>query len=219
LTSGPHTPFPELKFEWQTGEQFLESFEQTDEQALFFIPAGEEPFPDEAVPGAILSVRIRFLDRETEFHVHARVVERLTGEQAGLRLAFLEEEVARQELVLTCARGESLPYYRRQHERIPCQLPMRLTTQQGQDLETIAIGISEGGAQLAMDEPSLEEDTVVWLHINFPGQAETLRVRGRVANVVRQGPRPVVGIEFQFSSVEQRNAVHAQVSKLRGEAP
>lgn len=216
MTTGPHTPFPMLVSEWQTGAQFLDSFEQTGEQGTFIIPAGEAPFPDEAVPGAILSVLIRFLDRGAEFHVHVRVVERLTGEQAGLRLAFLEEEFPRQELVLTCARGESLPYYRRRHERTPCQLPLRLTTQQGRDLETVATSISEGGAQLAIDDPSLEEDAVVWLHISFPGQADPLRVRGRIANVVRQGPQPGIGIEFQFSSVEQRTAVHAQINKLRG---
>lgn len=215
MTNEPRRPFAALEADWQTGADFLDQFELAGE-GTFFVPVPDAAsLPTDAVPGAILSVLIRFIDRGAEFNVHARVMEQHAGERVGLTLAFLEEERARQELVLTCARGESLPYYRRRHERIPCALPVRLETRSGQELETTAISISEGGAQLAMDSPPLEEDDIVWLHIAFPDLDSPLRVRGRVASVIREGPQPAVGIELQFSSVELRDQVRTQIHKLR----
>jgi hypothetical protein len=219
LTNEPRRPLAALEADWQTGADFLEQLDLAQEGS-FFVPLPDEAsFPAEAVPGAILSLLIRFSDRDAEFNVHARVLERHVGERVGLTLAFLEEERARRELVLTCARGESLPYYRRRHERIPCALPVRLETKDGQALETAAISISEGGAQLAMDAPPpLQEDDIVWLHITFPELDDPLRVRGRVASVIREGPQPAVGIELQYSSVELRDRVHDQIRRLRGSA-
>jgi hypothetical protein len=57
---------------------------------------------------------------------------------------------------------------------------------------------------------------VIHVLISFPGDKDPLRVRGRVASVVRQGPQPGLGIEFLFSSREQRDAVHEHIRRLQG---
>lgn len=202
---------------WQTGAEFLARYEPGEETGTFFHPAsGEEALPAAAKAGEILSVTLRFLDRNREFDVHARVLERVVERgRCGLKLAFLPEERKRQELVLICARGESLPYFKRRYQRISCQLPVLLTAPGGNTLECNAVGISEGGARLDLASDEVSEDAIVSLAISFAGPAPSLTLRARVAAVTRSGPLPAIGIEFLFESEEQRTALQSLVQALR----
>jgi hypothetical protein len=211
MSAEPPTSLIELESVYQTGADFLERYEATGETGTFFCALAR--LPGQATVGAVVSVNLRFVDRDADFHVHARVVERQAD---GLRLAFLAEERSRQELVLTCASGESLPYYRRRHERIPCRLEGRLVTPEGRDLEVTLISISEGGALLALVNPPLEQESGARLSISSPGgEPPPPAVTCRIASVIRQGPQEGVGIEFRFSSAVKRDAMHAWVARFR----
>jgi hypothetical protein len=163
----------------------------------------------------LLSVNLQFLDRKAEFHIHVKVVERLTaGDNRGLRLEFLPEEKERQELVMACAGGATFPYFRRRYERTPCRLPVRVNMEGDKRLDSMAIEISEGGVGLVPNH-TLKTEMGVKLSIFFPGMKQPLTIRGRVAAVIPEGPRQGVGVEFLFDSPAQRDEVKYQVSQIR----
>jgi hypothetical protein len=208
--------FPKIESIWQTGEDFLDRYKTVGQSGRFFHPIkeDEEP-PAEAKVGALLSVDLRFTDRKAEFHIHAKVVERLTaGDNRGLLLEFLPEEKERQELVMACAGGANFPYFRRRYERTPCRLPVRVGMEGDRCLDSMAIEISEGGVGLVPNH-TLKTEMGVKLSIFFPGMKKPLNIRGRVAAVIPEGPRQGVGVEFLFDSPAQRDEVKYQVSLIR----
>jgi hypothetical protein len=208
--------FPKLESIWQSGEEFLENYKASGQVGRFFYPfAEDQPPPPEAKVGALVSVDLQFLDRKAEFHIHARVIERLTaGENRGLRLEFLPEEKERQELVMACAGGATFPYFRRRYERTPCRLPVRVNMEGNRKLDSMAIEISEGGVGLVPNH-TLKTEMGVQLAIFFPGMKKPLVIRGRVAAVIPEGPRQGVGVEFLFDSPAQRDEIKYQVSMIR----
>jgi hypothetical protein len=208
--------FPKIESVWQTGEEFLQSYKASGQAGRFFHPFGEnEDLPPDARVGVLLSVNLRFLDRQAEFHIHAKIVERLTaGENRGLRLEFLPEEKERQELVMACAGGATFPYFRRRYERTSCRLPVRVVMEGNKQLDSMAIEISEGGVGLVPNH-TLRTEMNVRLAIFFPGTKRPLTIRGRVAAVIPEGPRQGVGVEFLFDSPAQRDEVKYQVSMIR----
>jgi hypothetical protein len=211
MTRRPSTEtYPLLPSVWRTGAEFLERFEATESGGALFQPTDGQP-PAAAVEGALLQLRVELKDRNVEFDLHARVSERQPG---GLRLEFVPEERSRLELVLTSARGESLPYFRRRHPRIAQQLPVELVVLDGGTREeTFTLTISEGGASLALGELELAEDALVEVTVTFPGDAR-LTLRGRITSLAAAGPRPCLGLEFRFRSAEERDALSRLVRGL-----
>jgi hypothetical protein len=165
----------------------------------------------------LVSLVVRFEDREAQFHLHARVLDRRTGsEKRGLSLEFLKEENDRVELLLMAAKGESLPYRRRRHSRIIYELAARI------DLAGVVItaktnNITEGGVHVALESPP-SEDTELDIELMFPN-GTSLTLRGRVAESIESGPQRGVGIEFLFASSDERDALRDQVALLRAKAP
>lgn len=208
--------FPKIESIWRTGEEFLGSYKASGQAGRFFHPFAEDQQPPaEAKVGALLSINLQFLDRKAEFHLHAKVVERLTaGGNRGLKLEFLPEEKERQELVLACAGGATFPYFRRRYERTPCRLPVRVNLEGNRKLDSMAIEISEGGVGLVPNH-TLKTEMGVRLSIFFPGTKKPLVIRGRVAAVIPEGPRQGVGVEFLFDSPAQRDEIKYQVSLIR----
>jgi hypothetical protein len=201
---------------WPTGEEFLQGHEAAGRTGSFFHPLAEDESPLPGIEvGALLSVNLRFLDRQAEFHIHAKVVEcRTAGDNRGLRLEFLPEERERLELVMACAGGETFPYSQRRHERTACRLPVRVNMEGGRRLDSMAIEISEGGIGLVPSH-TLKTEMSVNLAVFFPGKKKPLNIRGRVAAVIAEGPRQGVGVEFFFDSPEQRDEVKCQVFLIR----
>ena len=221
LPSLPPTPlspesYPKLESIWESGESFL-AYHAVEEKrpGRFFHPASGDPeLPAEGVPGALLSVIIRFRDRNAEFHMHGRVLERRTaGERPGLLIEFLEEEREREALVVAFARGESVPYFRRRWERISCNLYVLVHTGWGKRVDALAVDISEGGVYLVPIHELRVEDMVT-LSVTFPGR-KRIAMAGRVASVIPDGPQQGTGIEFLFESKKQRDDLVEQVALLR----
>ena len=212
---------PRLESVWQKGSDFLKNFEPGEGPGKFFHPAPDDrELPPEATPGVMLSVHIRFQDRDApSFHVHARVLERrASGEKKGLLLEFLAEEAERQELVLACAEGESIPFFKRRFERFPCSIPVQVYVGKGRKLESTSVDICERGIGLVPNH-RLKTEMSVRLHILFPNRKKPLTVRGRVASVMLEWPQQSVGIEFLFESIEQKKEMAGQVAMLRSTQP
>ena len=209
---------PRLVSTWDTGSAFRAQVGEAEGVRTFFHPARDaSELPAAAVPGAIVAVALRFLDRDTEFRVHGRVLERHTsGPSIGLRLAFLPEERDRQELVLAAAEGESVPYLRRKAVRTPCNLDVQVSLEDGSTLRAKLTTISERGAYLEL--ASLTSGQKVELSIVFPGQRERVRVGGRITAAVA-GLERGSGIEFIFVAAKQRDAVAAAVAQFRAGLP
>ena len=197
---------------WATGSAFREHVRESDGVRTFFHPTAEVP-PAMLHVGVLVSVSLRFADRDTDFHVHARVVERVATDAArGLVLAFLPEEKDRQELVLASAEGESVPYLRRKAVRTACDLAVLVALEDGTTFESVMSTISERGAHL--ETASLGPDQRVHLRIALPDRQPRIEVAGRVTSKI-VGLQEGVGIEFIFTSSKQRDAVAAQVAAFR----
>ena len=203
--------YPQLDSVWDTGAAFLAHHREDDGVHTFVhVVAGGAEVPALEV-GQVVWIDLRFEDRAAAFRLHARVVERLTeGPLHGLRLAFLDEESERRELVLACAEGESIPYLRRKAVRTPCDLTVEVTRADGSAFLARLTTVSERGAQI--EGGGFDVNERIELAIALPHAQ--LRVRARVTSVLK-GLDAGAGLEFQFESARQREAVAAEITKFR----
>jgi len=206
---------PVLESVWVSGEDFLKHFKEGEITGQFFHPAQKpEDLPADAQPGVLISVNLRFLYRNAEFHLHAKVLERLeTGDKIGLRLELLSEERDRQELVKACAEGQNIPYYERRFPRVACEFPVKLKLDDGKVLEGMTTNLSEGGAGVRPDH-ALMIDMVVGLSIELPDNFQ-LEAKGQIVFVITQGPQRGLGVKFLFDTDEQRDQAEEMVAWVR----
>ena len=206
-----------LELVFESGRNFLDDVRRHDNAPARFVwhlPEGLS-MPPYATPGDLVSATIRIADREADFHVHLRVIERSPeGQRRGLVFEFLPEERARQELVLACAEGESIPYQRRRRMRVPCALPVVLAVAGRHDLNGVCDLISVGGMHVQL-EGSLDPltiDALVQVVLELDGRR--WRIPGRITSRLDAGPQRGVGVEFLFESARQRDEVAERVAAL-----
>lgn len=200
---------------FQSGADFIDVFDDSQPPGVFFHHVIDETdLPRRARVGALVSVRIEFVDRKAEFRVHARVVERVAeGDQHGVLLEFLPEEEARKQLVLACAEGDDFDYEHRESARYNCLLSVDVARASGQIVAGTAAEISAKGVRLRIDAP-LAVDEMVQLTLSFPS-GMLFAVSSRVASVIADGPDRGAGFEFVFETDRQREEMNAQVARLR----
>ncbi len=201
-----------LRSVWSTGADLLAQVIDRDPPQFFCPIAVDRPLPELPV-GTVISVVVAVEDREAEFHVHARVIDRRDGAvKRGLTLEIIPEERDRWGVILIAARGESFPYRRRRHSRVPVEFPCELSAQDGRKWRGLTTNVNKGGLHVAVDgelpEPELRVD--VWVQL----PEDEWNLRGRVAIVIGEGPQRGIGIEFLFSSAEQRDGVQRAVVRL-----
>jgi pSer/pThr/pTyr-binding forkhead associated (FHA) protein len=223
LAIDPLQSYPKLESVWQTGADFLSAYRHDCEPGRFLHPtASDEGLVPDAMPGALISLDIRFLDRGTNFHVHARILSYQTGcDKPGMLLEFVKEEKDRQELVLASAKGESIPYFRRRHDRVPCRMPVLIELGKEDKISATAIDISEGGARLIATQGP-EREARVLLHLSFPhpklffiSRTRRLEISARLVSTVTKGAQKSIGVEFLFESSSQRDLLVDEVALLR----
>ena len=201
---------------WRTGSEFLARFTPGDPAKLYHPTQEAGDLPPGVEVGALVSVFLRFEDRQAEFHVHATVLEvHTTGAAPGVLLALVPEERTRLELVLTCVVGESVPYKRRR-PRVTIALPVMVRAL-GRPARTLsATNVNEGGFFLAMDDVggAPDVDSRITIEVTWPSK-KTHVIKARVVEIIGQGPQRGFGVEFQFRSTEQRDDVANEVARLR----
>jgi hypothetical protein len=205
-----------LRSVWRTGEEFLAAYTHGDgiPPRIFHAVAPELGLPPVAV-GDMVSVVLVFEDREAEFHVHARVIDRREGTiRRGVTLEVIPEEQERVEVILVAARGESLPYRRRRYDRIPHRTVCTLSTPDGRTWTAETTNVNEGGLHAAVAAPMPETGAVLAASFEVSGQRRTLQAR--VVESIAAGPQRGVGVEFRFASAGERDAWWDEVSRLRG---
>jgi len=147
------------------------------------------------------------------------VLERCSsGPERGLRLEFLLEERERQELVLAWAAGESVPYFRRAGERVPCHLQVRIAGDGREPLDTVGDVISRGGVHVQAAVP-LEPDSTVLARDRAPGPPPAAPARRARGLGHPRRPQEGAGIEFLFESAAQRDEVATASRASRSSAP
>jgi hypothetical protein len=201
-------PRKQLVLEWEAGADFLEAFDEGVRPKL-----RTELTTEDAELGRVYSLLLRFLDRETEFQVHATLVG-LEGRAATFEL--LKEEAQRHQLLLVSARGESLPYRRRRHTRIPCQLVASVKVGRSPAYSAIATDIGAGGAHLLLEAP-IELDEEIRVAITF-ADGKLLELAARVTGRIDEGPERGCSVEFLFRSAIQRDEVAALTSRMAAES-
>ena len=203
-----------LRSVWRTGADFLAAFIEGTPPRFFHSVDGDLGLPPAAV-GEMVSVIVVFEDREAEFHVHARVIDRREGTaRRGFTLEVIPEEQERVEVILVAARGESLPYRRRRYERIPHRVPCTLTTADGRSWSAETTNVNEGGLHTAVEAPMPDTGVVLTAAFEIEGRRRSLQAR--VVESVAAGPQRGVGVEFRFASATERDAWWDEVSRLRG---
>ena len=207
----------ELRSVWETGAEFLAHYLETDPPRFFHPVPRNEPLPPNVAVGDLISVTIDIREREAEVHLHARVLDRRDGtERRGLTLETLPEERDRMEFVLVAARGESLPYLRRRHSRVPYRASCRVTSRGRPPLAGETTNLNAAGVHLAV-EPALPRGAEVEVAIDA-NDTRAWTLRGRVVEVIEEGPQRGLSIEFLFSSARQRDDARERVERLRGES-
>lgn len=201
------TPPKQLDFEWELGATFLEAFE--DGAAPTISTTLKSPGSVEV--GCLYSLLLRFEDRETDFQLHATLLS-LKGNEATFE--FLREERQRLELVLVSARGESLPYRRRRHTRIPCQLAVQIALRGNKQTATTT-NLGGGGTHILLETP-IDVDEQIELTIILP-EGHQLELVGRVTSRIDEGPERGSSVEFLFRSAAQRDEVAAVTSALKAD--
>jgi hypothetical protein len=205
-----------LRSVWQTGQDFLAAYTQAaDTPPRFFHQVAQELGLPPAAVGDMVSVVLVFEDRDAEFHVHARVIDRREGTtRRGFTLEIIPEEQERVEVILVAARGESLPYRRRRYERIPHRTVCTLSDAAGRSWSGDTTNINEGGLHAAVAAPMPETGAVLTVGFEIDGRRRSLQAC--VVESVSAGPQRGVGVEFRFSSAAERDAWWDEVSRLRG---
>jgi hypothetical protein len=210
-----------LELSFETGAIFLGAVRREAGAPLRFRwrPAEGRDLPPDVNTGDLVSAIIRLDDREADFHVHLRVTERRNeGDLRGLVFEFLPEERSRQEIVLACAEGESIPYLRRRRARVACRVPTVLAAA-GVEHAGTCTEISVGGMHVDVSGSlqGLVPDAKVTIELDLDGRK--LRLPGRVTARLDEGPQRGVGVEFLFESAQQRDAIAERVRQLeaRGE--
>jgi hypothetical protein len=208
-------PSATLDSVFQSGADFIDVYDDSDPPGVFFHHViDDSDLPRRAQPGALVSVRIEFIDRNAEFRVHARVVERVAeGDQHGVLLEFLPEEESRKQLVLACAEGDSFDYEHRESARYKCLLSVDVGRTNGDVFAGTAAEISSKGVRLSIGAP-LTVGEMVQLTLSFPS-GMLFAVSSRVASVITEGPDRGAGFEFVFETEKQREEMNAQVARLR----
>jgi signal transduction histidine kinase/ActR/RegA family two-component response regulator len=159
--------------------------------------------------GRDIAITIKLENVGREFRIHGHLI----SVDDALRIAFDPKADSTRDLVLACARGESVPYFRRTEQRISARLSVRLRSETGLVIASHTQNISARGLMLTSDH-RLSIGTKVALRIAFPDE-EPLTVAGLVQSQ-RTGPLRGLGIEFLYASDEQRDQVVARLAKLGG---
>lgn len=206
----PELP-PRLTAPFASGAAFLTAWDATTASVTV---AADPPPP----LGALVSLQIRFEAEEREFRAHGHVIDLRTGDAPAARVAIVPEEVSRRELILAAARGESVPYFRRNARRITLELRVQLTSENGVKLQGVTREVSARGMMLLTD-PVLERGELVALRIAVASRSQPLRVGARVRSVVRDGAIRGVGLEFVFGSADEQRALAAVIDALAGRDP
>lgn len=198
-------PLKQLVLEWDRAEDFLKGFEDGPTRRIRTAVKLKE-WPE---TGSLCSLVLRFADRDTEFQMHAVLLMRRDGVAV---FELLPEERMRHELVLVAARGESLPYRRRRHTRIPCHLVVNVHCNNGQRVSGQATTFGAGGVHLALEKP-IEADQQIFMKIEF-SDGRKMSLVGRVTSCIEEGPKKGNSIEFLFESSDQRKEISAIAAEL-----
>jgi hypothetical protein len=125
----------------------------------------------------------------------------------------LPEESRRLELVLVNARGESLPYRRRRHTRVPAQLRATVTARDGISQQGATTTMGAGGAHIKLERP-IEVDEQIALRIALSDRDE-IDLVGRVTSRIDDGPERGSSVEFLFRSAAERDRIAELAEELR----
>ena len=218
MNRGSSEALLELECHWTTGESFLERYVPSAEggpgRFVFHGRPGWRP-PPGVRRGRVLGLRLWFDQLEVPLRVHARVLEVIDEKDAGsLRLEFLEEERDREVLVVACAHGENVPFFRRRHERVRCDLPVRIRDPSGDTERGRVAVVSERGAHLVIDTLH-RPGTLLDLAIRFPHRWRRVRLRAEVRSVIEGGPQRGVGVEFHLDDRKHRLHIAEGVALVR----
>lgn len=145
------------------------------------------------------SVTVRFEDAGREFRVHGRVADISAG---TVRVAFEPSEDGRYSLVAS-AQGESVPYFRRAEPRFPLRLGVRVRTEVGLSIASHSQDVSVRGMMISTDH-AIDICTRIALRVTFPGRDEPFTIAAIVQSCIRTGPRRGIGVEYTFTSQNQR---------------
>ena len=147
-----------------------------------------------------VSVTVRLEDAAREFRLHGRIAQ---AGAAGAQIALDPDEIGAAALLLASASGESVPYFRRAEPRYPLRLEVRLRAESGLVIVSHSQDVSARGMMISTDH-RIEVGTKIALRVLFPGREEPFTIAARVQSCIRSGPRRGIGVEYLFTSQEQR---------------
>jgi hypothetical protein len=204
LPAGVADSVPKLSARWSSGAAFLAAYDAA--RTRFFLPFEGQGPPAGPQIGDRVAVRSLFADRSVEIVALCRVVERVTAPSAGWTVEFERGDDVRREVMLACARGETLPLRKK---RAAVRLPIMLLTHllEGSDggaesVHTLNISDSGLGFLGGLARPSGSQLKLrIWYRRFF-----SIRLLGRVTSCepIAMSNKFRIGVALEFPDERQK---------------
>jgi uncharacterized protein (TIGR02266 family) len=193
-------------------EKLLVNFERRGRRGLLFVETGRRLQLAEQVV-----VEVEFPSEKRTFRLHGKVVARRRASREpplppGVQVEFPTEEDQALRLILDHAQGKEVAFVDRGSRRMSCSL--EVAYRRDEDfIREFAEDISEGGTFIRSNN-ILAVGTEVECRLKPPGYLIGIKVRGKVAWVLKSGPTKGMGLQFVFESEKQRRKVKSLIKKL-----
>ncbi|MCP4448807.1 MAG: hypothetical protein GY811_26260 [Myxococcales bacterium] len=135
--------------------------------------------------------------------------------RAGAVVEFNPDEGDKRVFLLGTVRGDIESPRKRQHSRLPVEIPIQYRTHESADLIDSKLGeISVGGALLSTPSP-LPIDTEVILEITLPGSVSPISISGKTTYHLPTGG---TGLKFLYRDSGGSRRLRELVRRLRDES-
>lgn len=206
--------FQKLDSIWWVSKDFVKACTKLKGNLCIFHPVAKpQDVPSFVKVGTVVALNLQLLDRDISFSLHARVVEINPPNKPGIRLLCLSDERNRQSLLVKYARGMEV-YTKRKHERTPCLIPVNVRSTTLEPVQVWALNISPEGVFISHHE-ELSGLGMLRMEIDFPGTTSPFLIKAQLKSVVAEGIHPGFGLQFVFSSAENRSELLKLVSELK----
>lgn len=215
--SSPNLKTEELSASWPSAAELLAAF-LPERAGCLLAPHRGTGLPAKPKLGDQVELRARLADQAVEVIALCKVVERRDG--AGWVLQFIPGQEGRRELLLSLARGESVPWGRRRSPRYSVILGAKATHANGSSLQGQVVNVSNDGLCLIT---SFATAVGAELRIRlWPMPYKlmwALALRGKVTACNPVNEQFALGINLQFVSLKQAKSWKKVVAAAAAKSP
>ena len=193
-------------------EKLLSDFIRRGRRGVLFVETGRRLQLAEQI-----LVVVEFTGQKRSFRLHGKVVARRRASRElprppGVQVEFPGEEDQTLRLILDHAQGKEVAFVDRSSQRMPCSF--EVSYRRDEDfIKEFAEDIGEGGTFIRTINLFVV-GTEVECKLKPPGYLMGIKVKGKVAWVLKRGSMKGMGLQFVFDTEKQKRKIKNLVKKL-----